>query len=100
MDEKAAIEGEIKWLDQMVSFLTLNSTNPSTDVTVQATLKIAGEKKEKRNDIVGLLVCSSLIILMTLYTWKGETTDSLGEERSTKERWTLRQKLGCSLGFI
>lgn len=46
LDEKAAIGGEIKWLNQMVSFLTLNSTNPSTDVTVQATLKIAGEKKE------------------------------------------------------
>lgn len=53
LDEKVAVEGEIKWLDQMISFLTLNSTNPSTDPTLQATLKITGEKKRKRSNIVG-----------------------------------------------
>ena len=98
LDQKTAIEGEIQWLDQMVSYLTLNSTNPSNDPTLQATLKIAGEKKKKKSD----LVCFFLNVPTLLTLVLGETTDSLGkeQERCSKEGWTLCQKLGRSFGLL
>ncbi len=53
LDAKALLEDEIKFLDQTASYLALNSSNPSTDPTLLAVLKIRKDKKEKFILIVG-----------------------------------------------
>ena len=71
LDAKALLEDEIKWLEQTTSYLTLNSTNPSSDPALLAVLKVLKTKKEKVNDIV----CSYfqvyvLMIKKNLFTGK------------------------------
>lgn len=60
LDAKALLEGEIKWLEQTTSYLTLNSSNPATDPTLLAVLNILKTKKDKENDIV----CFSLQLMI------------------------------------
>ena len=52
LDQKTNLDNEIKWLDQAISLLTLNSTNPTTDPTLQATTSYTKEKQKERTDIV------------------------------------------------
>lgn len=59
LDAKALAKDEIKWLEQTVSFLTLNSSSPSTDPTLLAVLKICKEKKKRLDDIISSYVVFS-----------------------------------------
>ena len=51
LDKKASLDGELQWLEQTHSFLSLNSTNPATDPTVLAVAKTLMERRKKKVDM-------------------------------------------------
>lgn len=52
LDEKTTVEGELKWLSQTLSLLSLNASDPSTDTQVLAVANFIQEKELRKTDIV------------------------------------------------
>lgn len=76
LDAKAALEDEIKFLDQTASYLTLNSSNPSANPTLLAVLKIRKDKKDKMISTVS----SYSSLYPRLHDVVGTATDSSGKK--------------------
>lgn len=55
LDEKARLEGELKWCYQVLSRVVLNSTNPATDATVLAVASAIADNKKKVGELVSHL---------------------------------------------
>lgn len=53
LDELHNLKGEIKWLSETISLLSLTSSSPSTDPQILAIAKILSERKKRESDIVG-----------------------------------------------
>ena len=52
LDDQKRNEEELKWLNQTLTLLNLNSCDPSTDPQVSAVARMIKGKKEKNDDIV------------------------------------------------
>ena len=52
LDEKVCLEGQLKWLQQTITLLSLTSSNPSTDPQITIVATIMNQKRERLNDIV------------------------------------------------
>ena len=52
LDEKEQIKAQLAWLDQTLSFLTLNSLNPANDPSVEVVKSAVSENKSKLAKIV------------------------------------------------
>lgn len=94
LDQKAAAEENVKWLDQVVSLLTLTvmDGDPSTDEPLKDAIELSGEKKKTLKDIVGYFYFLSVLVLV-IYTCQGDEIGRFGEEENTaKEGGALRQE--------
>lgn len=52
LDEKSSVEGEVTWLSQTITLLSLTSNNPSTDPQIALVSNILTRKKERIDEIV------------------------------------------------
>ncbi len=52
LDKKEKLKEEVKWLQQTLSHLTINSSSPPTNPAVQAVIKVLSDKKKKITVIV------------------------------------------------
>ena len=52
LDEKEKLAGELKWLNQTLSYLALHSTNPSNDPTLVSVATAIGDNQKKLVEIV------------------------------------------------
>ena len=55
LDDQATIKGEIQWLEQMISLLTLTALDPTTDPQIVTMASILGDKKARVSQIVSTL---------------------------------------------
>ena len=52
LDEKARIEGDLTWLFQTLTVLTLNSSNPTTDPQIVSVAIVIGDRRKRQSEIV------------------------------------------------
>ena len=52
LDKKEKLTGELKWLNQTLSYLALHSTNPSNDPTLVSVATAIGDNQKKLTEIV------------------------------------------------
>ena len=55
LDDQSTIKGEIQWLEQMISLLTLTAVDPTTDTQIVTMAIILGDKKARASQIVSTL---------------------------------------------
>ena len=52
LDEKARIEGDLTWLFQTLTVLTLNSSNPTTDPQIVSVAIVIGDRRKRQSETV------------------------------------------------
>ena len=65
-DQHDTIDREIKWLEQTVSFMTINSTDPSNDPALQTVVKHTQDKTKKKDDIVSIFQANATLLYSTV----------------------------------
>ncbi len=52
LDEKVCIEGQLNWLQQTITLLSLTASDPSNDSQITVIATMMNQKKERLSDIV------------------------------------------------
>ena len=100
LDRKSSTENQIKLMQQTLTYLALNSSNPSTDPAIRCVSStIATHKKQLESIVSQHIKCKHRTTIQCI-SGKGPVYTFTNKEGLDKKRRTVRTRPGQGIGLL